>query len=174
MIVQIPTISPLVLQMLAFEVFIIHLSSSSGEGTCSVLLNYWIFFLPATMRQEANNMGRETEEETSWATKFPEFSRTWSLDHPPLLSLFVSLQTQCVWVSGNSKMLPTVTIIRNLIVCLLFPEPWSRGWNCLYLSEGDHISDYSYSFISPKYLFDLSKTRYEIRISMKQMICISI
>lgn len=57
MIVQIPSISPLVLQMLAFEVFIIHLSSASREGTCSVLLNYQILFLPATMRQEANNMG---------------------------------------------------------------------------------------------------------------------
>lgn len=57
MIVQIPSISPLVLQTLAFEVFIIHLSSASREGTCSVPLNYQILFLPTTMKQEANNMG---------------------------------------------------------------------------------------------------------------------
>lgn len=63
MIVQIPSISPLVLQMLAFEVFIIHLSSASREGTCSVPLNYQILFLPATMRQEANNMGDPEKRE---------------------------------------------------------------------------------------------------------------
>lgn len=57
MIVQIPSISPLVLQMLPFEVFIIHLSSVSREGTCSVPLNYQSLFSPATTRQEAKNMG---------------------------------------------------------------------------------------------------------------------
>lgn len=49
--------------MLAFEVFIIHLSSASREGTCSVPLNYQILFLPATMRQEANNMGDPEKRE---------------------------------------------------------------------------------------------------------------
>lgn len=57
MIVQIPSISPPVLQMLGFDVFIIHLSSLRGEGTRSAPLNYQILFLPVTIRQEARNMG---------------------------------------------------------------------------------------------------------------------
>lgn len=57
MIVQIPSISPLVLQMLGFDVFIIHLSSLRREGTRSVPLNYQILFLPVTMRQETHYMG---------------------------------------------------------------------------------------------------------------------
>lgn len=62
MIVQIPSISPLVLQMLGFDVFIIHLSSLRREGTRSVPLNYQILFLPVTMRQEAHNMGSPEKE----------------------------------------------------------------------------------------------------------------
>lgn len=65
MIVQIPSISPLVLQMLGFDVFIIHLSSLRREGTRSVPLNYQILFLPVTMRQEAHNMGDPGKER--WA-----------------------------------------------------------------------------------------------------------
>lgn len=62
MIVQIPSISPLVLQMLGFDVFIIHLSSLRREGTRSVPLNYQILFLPVTMRQEAHYMGDRGKE----------------------------------------------------------------------------------------------------------------
>lgn len=66
MIVQIPSISPLVLQMLGFDVFIIHLSSLRREGTRSVPLNYQIFFLPVTMRREAHNMSNPEKRER-WA-----------------------------------------------------------------------------------------------------------
>jgi len=47
--------------MLAFEVFIIHLSSWSGEGTCSVLLNYRIFFFASHIETE-NEYGRRKEK----------------------------------------------------------------------------------------------------------------
>lgn len=71
--VQIPTISPLVLQTLGFEVFIIHLSSSSEEGTCSVPLNYRILLCQLQWdRQECYGWLRETVR----YTKFLGFIRT--------------------------------------------------------------------------------------------------
>lgn len=76
MIVQIPSISPLVLQMRGFDVFIIHLSSLRREGTRSVPLNYQILFLPVTMRQEAHNQGDpEKERDGQWAYRKRERKR---------------------------------------------------------------------------------------------------
>lgn len=61
------------LQTLGFEVFIIHLSSSSEEGTCSVPLNYRILLCQLQWdRQECYGWLRETVR----CTKFLGFIRT--------------------------------------------------------------------------------------------------
>ena len=130
MIVQIPTIPPLVLQMLAFEVFIIHLSSSSREGTCSVLLNYRILFcllqwdrkqiIWATQkrggrrerkiageRERGNGKGREKERERKregGSLWIPHSQCSHALDCAPLLShSWRTKHVCCGWNAENTS-----------------------------------------------------------------------